>query len=42
MTRYIPTADRLAVRRIRRLEVKGLPKARSSSVRSAIRESLGS
>jgi hypothetical protein len=41
MTRYTPAADRLAVRRIRRIETKAQPQNRKQSVRSAINESWG-
>lgn len=41
MTRYTPNADRMAVRRIRRLEQKARPANRGNSLRSAINESWG-
>lgn len=41
MTRYIPTDDRMAVRRIRRIETKAQPKGRTSARQAAINESWG-
>jgi hypothetical protein len=41
MTRYTPDADRMAIRRIRRIEAKATPKSRSSAKFAAIAESMG-